>query len=223
LQSEPTLERRRLVAEDEAAMCARGADTGVKRVRRAADPRCMRKTMVSLPVLLVVAGCGGSQQAGKGGGSGYPVVTEPPPRYNKPITQPSGAVVMRPVKPTEHETEPSPSCERHPYKSASGEVLLVAPPRPGLTAEAQSKRTIRVSWRFEEVPEDCRPTSMAVSIVANDAPGATPTTVRVPYTGREGATKLTYPDFLPPPDVALASAEMASGRPSRTAKVLIGR
>ena len=181
----------------------------------------MRNALFLLPILLAVAGCGGAQQAGNGGG--YPVVTDPPPVYGKPITQPGGAVVMRPVKPTEHETEPSPSCERQPYKSASGGGLLVVPPRPGLTAQAQSERTIRLSWRFEAVPEDCRPALMVVSVVANDAPGATPTTVRVPYTGREGATTVTYPDFLPPPDVALASAAMESGRSSRTAKVLIGR
>jgi hypothetical protein len=183
----------------------------------------MRKAVVSLPVLLVLAGCGGAQNAGNGGGSGYPVVTDPPPKYGKPMTQPSGAVVMRPVKPTKHETEPSPSCERQPYKSASGGGLIVVPPRPGLTAQAQSERTIRLSWRFEAVPGDCRPVSMLVSIVANDAQGATPTTVRAPYTGREGAVTVTYPDFLPPPDVALASAAMANGRRSRTAKVLIGR
>lgn len=84
-------------------------------------------------------------------------------------------------------------------------------------------RTVKVSWRFEEVPIDCRPASMLVSIVANDATGATPTTVTVPFTGETGATTIDYPDFLPPPDVALASAVMAQGRRSRTAKVLIHR
>ena len=64
---------------------------------------------------------------------------------------------------------------------------------------------------------------MLVSVVANDAPGATPTTVKVPFTGQTGATTLEYPEFLPPPDVALASALTALGRRSRTAKVLIRR
>jgi hypothetical protein len=64
---------------------------------------------------------------------------------------------------------------------------------------------------------------MLVSIVANDDTGATPTTVTVPYTGQTGTTTLEYPEFLPPPDVALASAVMSRGERSRTAKVLIRR
>jgi hypothetical protein len=52
------------------------------------------------------------------------------------------------VKPTEYETEPSPSCERQPYKSASGDGLMIVPPRPGLSAKAVSERS-EVSWWFE--------------------------------------------------------------------------
>jgi hypothetical protein len=182
----------------------------------------MRASIVlCLVVPFVAVGCGGAQQAGNSGASDYPVVTDPPPTYGEPMTEPSGAVVLRPVKPSEHETDPSPSCERQPFKSPYGGGLVVVPPRPGLTAKALAERTIRLSWQFEAVPEDCRPSSMRISIVANDARGATPTTESVPYTGRTGAATLTYPDFLPPPDVALASATMANGRSSRTAKVLI--
>jgi hypothetical protein len=73
------------------------------------------------------------------------------------------------------------------------------------------------------MPNDCRPLSMLVSIVANDATLATPTTVTVPYSGETGTTIVEYPDFLPPPDVALTSAVTPRGERSRTAKVLIRR
>jgi hypothetical protein len=183
----------------------------------------MSRIAFFVALVLLLAGCGDSNpSAGREDGR-YPVVTDPPPEYGEPVTEASGAVVTRPVKPTEHETEPSPSCERQPYKSASGGGLIVVPPRPGLTARAVSKRSIEVSWRFAEVPRDCRPVSMLVSIVANDDTGATPTTVTVPYTGQTGTTMLEYPEFLPPPDVALASAVMSRGERSRTAKVLIRR
>jgi hypothetical protein len=167
--------------------------------------------------------CGGSSQIADEGQGEYPVVTDPPPEYGETVTEPGGALSSRPVKPEEYETEPSPTCERQPYASASGEGLIVVPPRPGLKAEAVSARTVEVSWWFEHVPTDCRPAGMLVSIVANDSPGATPTTVTVPFTGDTGAATLRYPDFLPPPDVALASAVMERGPRSRTAKVLIRR
>jgi hypothetical protein len=181
------------------------------------------RVVLYVSLVLVVSACGASQQPAEGGDGRYPVVTDPPPTYGETVTEASGAVSSRPVKPTEYETEPSPSCERRPYKSASGGGLIVVPPRPGLAARAVSARTVEVSWSFEDVPMDCRPASMLVAIVANDAPGATPTTVTVPFTGRTGATTIDYPDFLPPPDVALASALMARGERSRTAKVLIQR
>lgn len=180
------------------------------------------RILVSISLVLVVAACGSSQQPAAGGDDGYPVVTDPPPEYGETITV-GGATVTRPVKPTEYETQPSPSCERQPYKSASGDGLLIVPPRPGVTAKAVSERTVQVSWWFEEVPTDCRPASMLVSIMANDAPEATPTTESVPFTGETGATTIEYPDFLPPPDVALVSAVMARGERSRTAKVLVDR
>lgn len=178
--------------------------------------------MLAAGALLLASACGGSKIADEAQGE-YPVVTDPPPVYGETVTEPSGAVSSRPVKPEEHETEPSPTCERQPYRSASGEGLIVVPPRPGLSAKAVSARVVELSWWFEDVPSDCRPAQMLVSIVANDASGATPTTVTVPYTGSTGAATLRYPDFLPPPDVALASAVMARGPRSRTAKVLIQR
>jgi hypothetical protein len=181
------------------------------------------RTILSLAFVLLVAACGGSGQGAHAGDESYPVVTDPPPEYGETVTEASGAVVSRPVKPAEYETEPSASCERQPYKSASGGGLITVPPRPGLAAKAVSARGVEISWWFDEVPKDCRPTSMLVSIVANDASGATPTTVTVPFSGQAGSTTLEYPEFFPPPDVALASAVMTLGQRSRTAKVLIRR
>ncbi|MGH3036095.1 MAG: hypothetical protein ACRDMU_02845 [Gaiellaceae bacterium] len=173
-------------------------------------------------LVLIVAACGGSQPAADHRDDRYPVVTDPPPAYGETVTE-GGALVSRPVKPTEYETEPSASCERQPYKSQSGNGLIIVPPRPGLAAEALSERSVKVSWWFEEVPTDCRPASLLVSIVANDASGATPTTVTVPFEGQIGEATLAYPEFLPPPDVALVSALMPRGERSRTARVLIRR
>jgi hypothetical protein len=181
------------------------------------------RIVLSISLVLLSAACGASKQAADGDEDRYPVVTDPPPTYGETVTEPSGAMSSRPLKPKEYETQPSPSCERQPYRSASGDGLIVVPPRPGLTAKAVSARTIEVSWWFEEVPLDCRPASMLVSIVANDAVRATPTTVKVPFTGQTGSVTLDYPDFLPAPDVALASALTLRGRRSRTAKVLIHR
>jgi hypothetical protein len=187
------------------------------------DPRYVPRLRVVLflSLVLLLAACGASQQGAEEGDDLYPVVTDPLPEYGETVTEASGAMVSRPVKPTEYETEPSPSCERQPYKSTSGDGLIIVPPRPGLTAQAVSARSVEVSWWFEEVPDDCRPVSMLVSIVANDATGATPTTVTVTYSGETGRTTVDYPEFLPPPDVALTSAVMARGERSRTARVLI--
>jgi hypothetical protein len=181
------------------------------------------RIVISLCAVLLLAACGASQQAGDEPGDTYPVVTDPPVEHGEAVTQASGAIVSKPVKPTEYETEPSPSCERRPYKSASGGGLIIVPPRPGLSARAVSARSVELSWWFDEVPSDCRPVAMLVSIVANDATLATPTTVTVPFTGQTGTATVDYPEFLPPPDVALASSLTKRGQRSRTARVLIRR
>ena len=180
------------------------------------------RIVVSVSLVFLLAACGASQQGAVAGDDLYPVVTDPPPEYGETVTV-GGAMVSKPVKPTQYETEPSPSCERRPYKSASGGGLMIVPPRPGLSAKAVSERSVEVSWRFEDVPDDCRPVSVLVSVVANDAPTATPTTVTVPYSGETGTATVDYPEFLPPPDVALGSTVMVRGQRSRTARVLIHR
>jgi hypothetical protein len=181
------------------------------------------RIVLSLGVVLLLAACGASQRGAEAAADSYPVVTDPPVERGKTVTEASGAIVSKPVKPTEYETEPSPSCERSPYKSASGGGLIIVPPRPGLSARAVSARSVEVTWWFEEVPQDCQPASMLVAIVANDAAGATPTTVTVPFTGQTGTATIEYPEFLPLPDVALASSVMAAGQRSRTARILIRR
>lgn len=181
----------------------------------------IRVVSIAVAVLLGAACAGPDSPAGAD--ARYPVVTDPPPARGETITEPSGATSSRPLKPEGYETAPSPTCERQPYKSGSGGGLIVVPPRPGLEARAVSVRTVELKWWFEDVPGDCRPETMLLSIVANDAPSATPTTVTVPFSGRTGSATVSYPDFLPPPDVALASAVMARGERSRTARVLVRR
>ena len=168
--------------------------------------------------LLVLAACGGSGGPGGSGGAEYPVVTDPPVEHGETITGPSGAETSKPLKPKILVAEPSQTCERRSLKGSPTQDFLVVPPRPGLKARAISERTIELTWWFEEVPDDCRPATMLLSIVANDAPGATPTTVPAAFTGANGAARITYPDFLPPPDVALASAVTLTGRRSGTAR-----
>jgi hypothetical protein len=100
---------------------------------------------------------------------------------------------------------------------------IVVPPAPGLRAVALSDREIRIEWSFRNLPEECRPAAVRLSVVANDDVGATPTNTEVEVDGLAGVTEVTYPDFLPPPDVAMASAFMGDGRRSRTVRVLISR
>ena len=95
------------------------------------------------------------------------------------------------------------------------------------SAETRAQREIGVC-------EDCRgvvvvqlgaaglPSSRAASLDRRQRRSTrSPLTVTVPFTGEKGVDTVRYPDSLPPPDVALASAVMADGRSSRTAKVLI--
>jgi hypothetical protein len=174
-------------------------------------------------VLAAMAGCnGGSGAAGK-----YPLVTQTQPKYQAPVTTPSGAVIRRPVPPTVHAVSPSATCERmmatfHDGSSPAKRPIVV-PPAPGLQAQAITTRTIRLDWSFRSLPSDCRPARVLLGIVANSDVNATPLTRAVDVTATSGSAELTYPDFLSPPDVAIASAFMANGYRSRTVSVLVRR
>jgi hypothetical protein len=155
-------------------------------------------------------------------------VTIPEAEFQPPVTTASGAVVRRPVKPQEYEVAASASCERtvatfHDGREPAQDTIVI-PPAPGLRAEAISERTVRVSWWFERLPDDCRPAIILIAVIANDATDALPWMEEVSVTAPEGTALPTYPEFAPaPPDVATASAYTADGLRSRTVRVLISR
>jgi hypothetical protein len=130
-----------------------------------------------------------------------------------------------PTTATGYETDPSPSCERamatfHDGSEPPRRPVVVAP-APGLRAVAVTEHTTRLEWRFHDLPDDCRPVQLLVSVVARGQ--SPPTTERLKIDGVAGSAELTYPDFLPAPDVALASAYSREGHRSRTVAVLIRR
>jgi hypothetical protein len=175
-----------------------------------------------LLVLVGVAGCGGSTSSGSP--DDYPMVESPPPEHQPPVTMPNGAVVTLPALPTVYETDPSPTCERELVSYPDGIRPVAVPPAPGLRAVAVTTRTTRIEWSFQDLPEDCRPVEILLSVVAGTDPRATPTTERgVEITGVTGSREVTYPEFLPPPDVARASAYSREGFRSRVVSVLIRR
>ncbi|MDQ3857908.1 MAG: hypothetical protein M3327_05595 [Actinomycetota bacterium] len=100
---------------------------------------------------------------------------------------------------------------------------VVIPPAPGLQAAAITKRTTRLEWSFRDLPADCRPVAVLVSVRNGSDASATPTTKQAGVDDAKASTEITYPDFLPPPDVAIASAYSRQGRSSRTVSVLIRR
>jgi hypothetical protein len=160
-------------------------------------------------------------------GSTYPIVTEPPVEHMPPVTTPSGAVVQFPANPKTFVVSASRSCERELATfhdgSAPAKRLIVIPPRPGLSAEAVSPRTVQLHWSFHTIPVDCRPAGLMLGIVANGDARATPVTITIRFSGVRGSTRMSYPSFVNRPNVALASAVMQDGRRSRTARVLIRR
>jgi hypothetical protein len=187
-----------------------------------------RRPLLLGMVVLVLAGCGADErQAAVGDPTKYPLVEEPEPKFQKPVTTASGAIVRRPVKPTAYEIEPSPTCEAAMATFHDGSKpakrAIVIPPAPGLRARAVSERDVLIEWSFRSLPSDCRPDFVSLSVVANDDPAATPTTEQFEIDGESGSARLSYPEFLPPPDVAHASASTDAGRRSRTMSVLIRR
>jgi len=154
----------------------------------------------------------------------YPAVLRPQVIYGPAVTEASGAVVQMPLKPSSYVATPSPSCERDILIHSNGSrSWMVVPPAPGLRARALSARRVKLSWWFTSRPGDCRPARVELLIDANDVPGSSPRGMTVPVVGDSGSSTLTYPNFLPPPDVALAYSYSADGRRSSPARRLIAR
>lgn len=178
----------------------------------------MRRSCITAALALALgAGCGGD---GEPSGP-YPLVTLPeeaPRTITR--TEPGGAVIVFPPKPTETEVAPSKACERHPV---SGGGTVIAPPRPGLRASAVGPRAVELHWSFDQLPLPCLPHTLRASVDKNDE-GSPPWSEEVEI-GRErsGTVTVEVPDFMPRPDVALASATTADGRRSHVARVLIDR
>ena len=185
--------------------------------------RCGREWQ-TLAVLLTAfaAGCGGS---GTDGAEDYPVVQDPPAEYQPSVTTPNGAVVTKPALSKVYEVEPSPSCESSYATYPDGsQRRIVIPPRPGFRAVAVTEHTTRLEWWFDELPDDCSPVRLYLSVEALTDVNATPWVERdVEVSGLSGSKEVTYPDFLPAPDVARASAYLPDGRRSRLASVIIER
>lgn len=170
----------------------------------------------------LLAGCAGTDS---GSADEYPVVESPPAEHQPPVTTPNGAVVQKPALPKVYEVEPSPSCEGSysTYQDGS-QRRVVIPPMPGLRATAVTEHTTRLEWSFRELPDDCAPVQLLLSVEAGTDVNATPWVERdVEVTGLSGSKEVTYPEFLPAPDVARASAYLPNGRRSRVAAVLIER
>lgn len=182
--------------------------------------RCAWRASAVVLGLLSVTACGSSKKD-------YPLVEQQKPPMQKPVTSPSGAVVQLPGLPTTYEASPSPTCERAIATSHDGsqptQRSVVIPPAPGLRAHAVTKHATRLDWSFRDLPDDCRPVRILLSVVAGRDTRATPTTVAVPIHGPAGSHEITYAEFLPPPDVARASAFSREGYRSRTVSVLIRR
>jgi hypothetical protein len=110
-----------------------------------------------------------------------------------------------------------------PQAGCVGAASRPDPPRPGVTATALTKNRVRVTWWFKSLPTSCRPSSLALAIDAYTDKKSLTWVQRVAFTGAmSGQTVLTYPSFnRSRPDVALGAAEMADGRRSEIARVLI--
>jgi hypothetical protein len=187
----------------------------------------VRLALVWLAVVASVAGCANGMEPSAGEGRSYPLVTEARPEYQPAVTTAGGSIVQLPVRPSDYEAVPSRTCERMMATFHDGSTPtkrpIVVPPRPGLRATAISVRDVELAWSFHDLPSHCRPTQLLVAVVASGDAGATPTNNMIDVEAESGTTRVTYPDFLPPPDVAMAAAYSREGHRSRVAKVLISR
>lgn len=174
--------------------------------------------MTAVCTALALSACAGSSEPESA--DDYPLVEQERPDVREWVTTEGGGMVGLLELPTITEAEPSPTCER---AQVAGGGTIVIPPAPGLKADAVSERTIRLEWSFDELPDDCRPVRLNVAVNADGSPRATPTVEEVEVNGTDGSVELTYPDFLPPPDVARAASYSEGGPSSRTTRVLIVR
>lgn len=180
----------------------------------------------ALAVTAASCGATSAQDVSPGGSQvgSYPMASEPGPVSMHPVTDANGSTAYRPALPTTYEEQPTPTCQRAKVQTGNGVTeTVVVPPRPGLRAEAVSEHRTKVTWWFAEVPAECRPALVLVSVSANDDPAATPLTLRLPFTGQSGSKVIDYGSFVGAPDVALASAELPNGLSSGTVRVLIRR
>jgi hypothetical protein len=162
--------------------------------------------VLALVTLLGLTSCGGSTSPGSA--EDYPLVD-----------------ATSSADPSNYETVASPTCERAIATFHDGSQPtkrpIVIPPAPGLRATAVTEHTTRLEWSFHDLPDDCRPVELLLSVVADGR--SPPTTERFEISEVAGSAELTYPDFLAAPDVALASAYSRQGPRSRTVSVLIRR
>jgi hypothetical protein len=98
---------------------------------------------------------------------------------------------------------------------------ILVPPAPKLAAEAKSAHVVRFTWSFASLPDECRPAQVLLT-VANEPP-YTPWTVRVPVKAASGTSEVRLPEFIPPAEYALASAQGIRGGRSPVVRVRIAR
>jgi hypothetical protein len=119
---------------------------------------------------------------------------------------PGGGSVTKPPPPARTELPPEPGCSRRSSR-ASG---AAGPPRPGLRAELVGNE-VRVSYRFAEVPQECRPATVVIGIGTSRGIETAPSTqVDVSFPG--GQEVIPVPEhWRHRPDVASAGAMTADG------------
>lgn len=139
------------------------------------------------------------------------------------IGLPQSATGQAPKRPTVYVVAPERQCEKITVYTSSGKkTTRLAPPAPGLRAVGQSPRRIRVFWRFATFPRACRPAIITLGITRYGAARATPEIARKRVDALKGSAILSYRPFLPPPDIAFASAITAKRHySSRDRSVLI--